>query len=212
MRVRSRCVIVAEDLLGILRWKHIDGVGGARPNVCLPSPSVPPDCAEQADETRHADGIVHVACLDRLRRGEEQYHTDEDDPCDCNRVDGLAPLAHGIWSGVELDLSFVPSMRNDDSNVANVQGWRGNVEDGGDGQRASNADQIEAAAEGDDEPDRVDRRVCVAIDLAPEAITCVSLRYGMFLRGQKLTPKTERRRREKTPTPSVHSPAWQSNR
>jgi len=183
MRVRSGCVIIVENLLGILRRKHVDGVGGARANVRLPSSSVPPDCAEQPDEARHADGVVHVACLDWLRRGEEQYNTDEDDPCDCNCVDRLAPFAHSVRSRVEVDLSFIPSMRNDDNNVANVQGWRGNVEDGGDGQRASNTDQIEAAAEGDDEPDRVDRRMCVAIDLAPEAITCVSLRYGMFLCG-----------------------------
>jgi alkylhydroperoxidase family enzyme len=93
----SRRVVVAEDLFRVLRWKHVDGIRGPRavvmlafhirrriemdlPNVRLPRSSEPPSGAKQTDEGRHADSVVHVARLDRLHGGEEQDHTNEDDP------------------------------------------------------------------------------------------------------------------------------------
>jgi hypothetical protein len=71
---------------------------------------------------------------------------------------------------VELNLSVIPSVGDDDGDVAYVQGWSGNIEDGRNGQRAADTDQIEAAAKGDDEPDGVDWRLREAIDLAPKPV------------------------------------------
>lgn len=75
---------------------------------------------------------------------------------------------------MEFDLALVPSVCDNNSDVANIQGRSGNVEDGGDGKRASNTDEIEAAAEGDHEPDSVHRRMRIMIDFAPESEIVVS--------------------------------------
>lgn len=59
-------------------------------------------------------------------------------------------------------------MRNDDGDVAEIESRRGDVEDGDDRQGAADSNEVEAATEGDDEPDCVHRRLRVGVDLAPE--------------------------------------------
>ena len=103
------------------------------PCVRLPRSSEPPSGTEKTDESRHADGVVHIARLDGLHGGEEEHHTDEDDPRHCNGVDWFAPSAHRVWSGMEDHLSLIPSMRNDDGNVTDVQGRGSDVENCRDG-------------------------------------------------------------------------------
>ena len=60
---------------------------------------------------------------------------------------------------MELHAAFVTSVRNDDCNVADVKRRSGDVEDGNDCQGAADADEIETAAECNNEPDCVDGRV-----------------------------------------------------
>ena len=133
-------VVVAEDVLWILRWKHVDGVACARAGVLLPCTRIPPNRAKQANEGCHTDSVVHVVGPDWLDSREEQHNTDEDDPCHCNRIDRLAPSAHCVWSRVESDSILVPSVCNDDCDVTDVQGRGGDVEDSRNGKSASDAD------------------------------------------------------------------------
>lgn len=128
-----RTVVVVENLIWVLRWQHINGVASTWTSVLLPRPSVPPHCAEKANKGRDADGVVHVVGSNGSSSREEENHTDEDDPCDGNEVDRFAPPAHGVWSGMEDNSAFIPAVCNDDSDVTNVQGGRGDVENGRDG-------------------------------------------------------------------------------
>lgn len=73
---------------------------------------------------------------------------------------------------MEDNRAFVPSVGDDDSNVADIQGWRGNVENCGNGQCTSNADEIETAAEGDYKPDSIDRSVSILVHFAPKSTPC----------------------------------------
>jgi hypothetical protein len=130
---QSGRIVIAKNLLWVLRRKHVDGIVRSWADVSLPCSGEPPHCTEKTDETCHANGVIHVGHLDRSHGWEEEHDTDEDDPCHRNGVDRLAPSAHCVRSGVELHLSFVPSVCDDDCDVADIQGWRGNVKDGGDG-------------------------------------------------------------------------------
>jgi hypothetical protein len=130
---KSGRIVVAEDLLWVLGRKHVDGIVGSWADVSLPRSGEPPHRAEKADEACHANGVVHVGHLDRSHGWEEEHDTNEDDPCHRNGVDRFAPSAHCVGSRVELHLSFVPTVCDDDCDVADIQGWRGDVEDGGDG-------------------------------------------------------------------------------
>jgi hypothetical protein len=49
----------------------------------------------------------------------------------------------------------------DDSHVAAIEGWGCDVEDGGDGFDTAEADEVEAAAEEDNEPDAIEGGVSV---------------------------------------------------
>ena len=170
--MQSRRVVVAENLLWVLWREHVDSVSRPRTGVRFPRSGKPPNGAKEANEACHADSVVHVVRLHRPHRWEEEHNANEDDPCHRNCIDRFAPSAHGVWTRVELDLSFVPSVCNNDGDVAYIQGWRGDVENSRNGQRAADTDQIEAAAEGYDEPDSIDRCVREAIDLAPEPVSC----------------------------------------
>jgi hypothetical protein len=126
---------------------------------------IPPDHAEKSNEGRYADCVIHVCSCDWSYRGEEQDHADKAHPRDGNRIDRLAPPAHCVWSLVELNLAFVPSVRDNDGNVADVERWGGNVENAQDGKSTADTDQVEATAEDHDEPDGVDGRVGDVVNL-----------------------------------------------
>jgi len=148
----------------------------------LPRSCIPPKHAEQPNETRHADGVIHVRSSNWLDRGEEQDNADEAHPGDCNGVDWLAPPAHGIRSRDKLDAVLVDSMCDDDGNVADVERRGGDVEDGNNRQRAPDPDQVETAAEGYHEPYSVHGRSSDAVDLAPETVShqpCVHRSNGI---------------------------------
>jgi hypothetical protein len=132
---------------------------------------IPPEHAEQSNETCHANGVIHIRSCDRLDRGEKQDNADEAHPGNCNRVDRFAPPTHGVRPRDELDAVFVHSMCDDNGNVANVESWGGNVEDSNNRQRASNSNQIETTAESDDEPYGVYRCTSDVVDLAPETVS-----------------------------------------
>jgi hypothetical protein len=170
--LQSRCIVVAEDLFRVFWRKHSNGVIGPWSSVRFSRSSVPPDCTEEANERGYGNSIVHVASPHRLHCGEEEDDTDEDDPDHRNSVDRFAPLAHSVRTRVELDLSIVPSVGNDNGNVAYVQGWSGDVEDGRDGQRAADTYQVETAAKGHNQPDSINWRLREAVDLAPKPVCC----------------------------------------
>ena len=140
---RSRplnCIVVAENVLWILGWKHVDGIAGARAGVLFPCPGIPPGRAKQANEGCHTNSVVHVVGPHWLHGREEQHNTNEDNPCDCDRIDRLAPFAHGVWSRMEDDSVFVPSVCDDDCNVTDVQSGRGDVKNSRDREGASDSD------------------------------------------------------------------------
>lgn len=103
---------------------------------------VPPEHAEESDKGRYADGVVHVCSRDGPNWREEQDHTDEAYPCNSNGVDRFAPTAHAKRSWMELDFAFVPSVRNNDSDIADVQCRGGDGEDAHYRQGASDANQV----------------------------------------------------------------------
>lgn len=137
----------------------------------LPSACVPPRHAEQPNEACHADCVVHVRSRNRLDGWEEQDNADEAHPCDCDGVDRLAPPTHRVRSRNELHSMLVNPVRDDDSNVADVECWRRDVENGDNRQRASDTDQIQAAAERDDKPDSIHRCMCSLVDFAPKSVS-----------------------------------------
>ena len=67
------------------------------------------------------------------------------------------------------DAVFIPAVRDDDSNVGDVECGGRDVEDGGYGERRADADEVETAAEGDDEPNGVDGCASVSVYFGPEA-------------------------------------------
>jgi hypothetical protein len=71
---------------------------------------------------------------------------------------------------VELDSSFVPSVGHDDGDVAYIQCRGGDVEYCDNSERAADADEVETAAENDDEPDSIYRGVGQRIDSTPKPI------------------------------------------
>ena len=71
---------------------------------------------------------------------------------------------------VEAEAVSVVEAECDDSHVAAVEGWGCDVEDGGDGFDAAEADEIEAAAEKDNEPDAVEWCVGVVVDFPQNAV------------------------------------------
>lgn len=137
---KLRHVIIAEDILRVLWRKHIDGIVCARANIRFARARVPPQHTKQADESRHTDGVVHICWGDGPDGREEEDDADEDDPRDCDEIDGLAPSAHGVGSRVEDDAALVPPVRDDDGNVANVECGGRDVENRCDGLRAADAD------------------------------------------------------------------------
>ena len=172
--------------------------------------SIPPNHAEKSNESRNTDGIVHVGGSDRLRGREEQNDTDEADPSHGDRIDGLAPPAHAERTWMKLDSSLVPAMRDDDSNVADVECRCGDIEDGNDSQGAANTDEVEAATERYDEPYSIDWSIRNRIDFAPESalVSSTSMRRIVMI----LTQRTGRLRREQKPRPFWRWPTMQSNR
>lgn len=72
---------------------------------------------------------------------------------------------------MELDFAFVPSVRYDDGDVADVESGSRDVENTENGQGASNADHVETAAEDDHEPNRIDGCVRNVVNLCPEAVS-----------------------------------------
>jgi len=118
--IALRPIVIAENVLWVFWWKHIDRIACARASILLPRSCIPPHCAEETDKGCHTDGVVHVVWSDRLDGREEEDDTDEYDPCHCNRIDWFAPSAHRVWSRVEDHGAFIPSVCNDDSNVADV--------------------------------------------------------------------------------------------
>ena len=59
-------------------------------------------------------------------------------------------------------------MRDDDGDVAQVEGRRGDAEDGDYRLLACYPNQVETATEADDEPDCVYGCICRVVDAAPE--------------------------------------------
>jgi hypothetical protein len=121
-------IVVAENVFWVLRWKHVDGIASPRTSVFLSRSGEPPHRAEKTDEGCHTDGIVHVVGSDWLDGREEEHNTNEADPCHCDCIDRLAPSAHCVWTRVENHSTLVPSMCNDNRDVADIQGGRGDVE------------------------------------------------------------------------------------
>ncbi len=202
-------VVVAENLLWIFRRKHVNRVTSAWTSVCLSRPSEPPYRAENANKRSHANGIVHIVRAHGLDCWEKEHNADERDPGDCDRIHRFAPFAHCVWSRVEHNASFVPPMGNDDRNVTDIQCGSRDVENSSDGQGTTNANEIQAAAEGNHEPDSVDWSMSKGVNLAPESV--LSLVLAPPFVEQLLTQRTERLHHEKMPTPFSHSPTWQSS-
>lgn len=121
-------VIVAKYLVWVFLRKHVDCVAGARSNVCLSGAGEPPRGAEETDKGGYANGVIHVGHFDRLHGREEEYDTDENDPRDCDRIHRFAPASHSIGAWMKDDTAFVPSVCNNNCNVAYVQGRGGDVE------------------------------------------------------------------------------------
>jgi hypothetical protein len=127
---RIPIVIITQHVLDILRRKLANCITGTRSRVALPRTSIPPHRAEQPDECRNADSVVHVGRRHGVDGREEQHCADEDDPGHGNGIDGLAPAAHSVWTWVERDAIFVPAVRDDDGDVGDVKCGGGDVEDG----------------------------------------------------------------------------------
>lgn len=70
---------------------------------------------------------------------------------------------------MELDLAFVPAVRDNDGDVADIQCRCGNVEDCDDSEGGADSNEVEAGAKDHDEPDRIDRSVGEVVDFAPES-------------------------------------------
>lgn len=166
---RESVVVVAEDVFWVLWRKLANRVAGAWPSVAFSGTGIPPHGAEQADKARYAYRVIHVVWLYWFDSREEQHHTDEDNPCHGDGVDRLAPASQCVWTGVEDDSVFVPSMRNDDGDIGKIQSRCGDVEDGCNGEGGANADQIQTAAEHNNQPDSVDGCVGVGVYFAPES-------------------------------------------
>lgn len=177
----------------------------------LACPCIPPDHAEESDEGCNADCVIHVCSRNGSCRGEEQDDTDKAHPRDGDGIDRLAPAAHGIRSWMELDLAFVPSVRHNDGDVADVECGCSDVEDAQDSQGTADTDQIQAAAEDDDEPDGIDGRVGDIVYSCPETVLTSALRSPMTV-GLQLTPRRGTQHHEQKPRPSSSWPAWRYNR
>jgi hypothetical protein len=217
-RRRNRCcanplrrIIVVKDFLGILWWKHINSVACAWTSVLLPRSRKPPHGAEQTNEGCHTNGIVHVVWSDWLDGREEKHDANEGDPCHCDSIDRLAPSAHCVWSRVEDHGAFVPSVCDDDRDVADIQGRRGDVENSRNRQSAANANQVETTAEDDDEPYGVDWGMRVTINFTPVSMPCQLLSCSLSW-ARQLTPRRGRLHHGQRPKPFSHSPTWQNSR
>ena len=129
----------------------------------------PPAHSNNRDDRRNTDSVVHIRGSDRLDRREEQYHADEEHPNHGDQIDGLTPAAHSVRTRYERDAVLVDAVRDDDGDVAEVECRCGDTEDTHDSLRRSNADQVQAGAEGHDEPDGVDGGLGEGVYFAPEA-------------------------------------------
>ena len=69
---------------------------------------------------------------------------------------------------MEFDLALVPSMCDDNRNVADIECRSGDIEDRNDSRGASDANKVEATAEGYDKPNSIDWSVRDRIDFAPK--------------------------------------------
>jgi len=65
---------------------------------------------------------------------------------------------------------LVNAMCYDDGNITKIKSRRCDVENCNDCLRRSNADEVEAAAECDYQPDSIDRSMSEVVDLAPKAM------------------------------------------
>src|SRR3954447_10781051 len=90
----------------------------------------PPSHADQRDYPGNAHGVVHVCRRDGSYRGEEEHNADKEHPDDSDGVDRSAPASHGVWPFDERDCIFVHAMGDYNSNVAEVEGWSCDVENG----------------------------------------------------------------------------------
>lgn len=113
-------------------------------------------------------GLIHIGRRHRQLWREEQNRADEQYPDYSNVVDGCTPSAQRKRTLNELDLVLVELVGQDDRHVGEVQCWRRDIENGCCGLGGADGDAIQANAEEHHEPDRIDWRVGVGIDLGQE--------------------------------------------
>jgi hypothetical protein len=65
---------------------------------------------------------------------------------------------------------FVDTMRDDNSDITEIQRGSCDVEYRDDGLCGPDTDEVEAAAEGNNKPYRVDGRLSYVVDFAPESV------------------------------------------
>jgi hypothetical protein len=138
-----------------------------RPNIRLPGPKPPPTQGKSRNPRRNHNSIIHILRCNRIYSGEQQYHSHISHPSQRNIIyrllipsEGERPFAQSF----ETEVVSVVEAECDNSHVAAIEGWGCDVEDGGDGFNAAEADEVEAAAEKDNEPDAVEGRVGVVVD------------------------------------------------
>jgi hypothetical protein len=107
--------------------------------------NIPPAHAEQGNKPSHANCVIHIRRRNRLDGWEEQNHANEANPAYRYGVDGLAPSAQGVRSLDKLDSILVNAMRNNDSNIAEIERRRCDVENGNNGEGTAYSNKVETA-------------------------------------------------------------------
>lgn len=137
----------------------------------------PPAKTKQSNRRRHNNSVIHIRRIDWPMRREKQDYANKQHPKASNRVEELAPPAQGVRTGGKGRhgaSAFVDAPRDDDGHVAEVEGRRCDVEDGVDGAPRADANEVEAGAEGDDEPHGVGGGRGVRVDSAQVSMVSFS--------------------------------------
>lgn len=138
----------------------------------LPRPRPPPPQRKQRNPPSHCNRIIHIRRRDRLTRWEEQHHTNKAHPRNRYKIYWFSIPPQCVWPLDEPDFTakFVPAPGDDDGDVGEVEGGRGDAEDCENGFSGAKSDEVHGNAAEDDEPDGVDGGMCVGVYLRPEAV------------------------------------------
>lgn len=132
--------------------------------------NVPPAHAKQGNKPCHANCVIHIRRRNWLDGWEEQNHTNEANPAHRYSINGFAPSAQGVRSLDKLDPILVNAVRDNDSNIAEIERGRRNIENGNNGEGAAYSNKVETATKHYHQPHCVDWCLCEMVNLAPETV------------------------------------------